>query len=187
MFTAIRQITITIIAIWANLRLSMALIPSAVAITAFVKRKRKQGEAKAPESPVVKFWLDSLNHGEVDEVEDFITPDFVWYANDVEVQRSSPDEDVYQLHRGDVAFIRTLIPDVQVSLKDEVIGEDDIAVRCSIKGTHTGAVPGIPPSGNEVAWDQVAFFYTATGKLVELSTEFDSDHWLAQLGVVASG
>ena len=81
----IRHITITAIAIGAILRLSMALIPSAIAITAFVKKKRKKGKAKAPESPVVKFWLDSLNRGEMDEVEEFIAPDFVWYANDVEV------------------------------------------------------------------------------------------------------
>ena len=186
MFRIIRHFAITTIAVWAMFRVSVALIPSAIAITAFVKKKRKKGKAKAPESPIVKFWLDSLNRGEMDEVEDFIAPDFVWYANDVEVQRSNPDDDVYQLYRENVNFIRTLIPDVQVSLRDEVIGEDDVAVRCSIKGTHTGAVPGIPPSGNEVAWDQVIFFYTAAGKLVELSTEFDSDHWLAQLGVVAS-
>ena len=186
MLRVLRHLLITSIAVCTMLRLSVALIPSAIAITAFVKKKRKKGKAKAPESPIVKFWLDSLDRGEMDEVEDFIAPDFVWYANDVEVQRSSPDEDVYQLYRENVAFIRTLLPDVRVSLKDEVIGEDDIAVRCAIKGRHTGTVPGIPASGNEVAWDQVIFFYTAAGKLVELNTEFDSDHWLAQLGVVAS-
>ena len=186
MFRIIRHFVITTIAVWAMLRLSVALIPSAIALTAFVKKKRKKRKAKAPESPIVKFWLASLNDGEMDEVEDFIAPDFVWYANDVEVQRSSPDDDVYQLYRENVAFIRTLMPDVQVSLNDEVIGEDEIVVRCEVTGTHTGDVSGIPASGNEVAWEQVIFFYLAAGKLVELNTEFDSDHWLSQLGVVSS-
>ena len=186
MFKPIRHITITTIAIWAMLRLSVALIPSAIAITAFVKKKRKKRKAKAPESPIVKFWLDSLNDGKMDEVEDFISPEFVWYANDIEVQRSSSDDDVYQLYRENVAFIRTLMPDVQVSLEDEVIGEDEIVVRCEVTGTHTGDVPGIPASGNEVAWEQVIFFHLAAGKLVELNTEFDSEHWLSQLGVVSS-
>lgn len=190
MISIIRHITITTIAIWVMLRLSVALIPSAIAITAFVKKKRgkgKDGENEMePKSPIVKFWLDSLNRGQMDEVEDYIASDFVWYANDVEVQRSNPDDDVYQLYRENINFIRTLMPDVQVSLKDEVIGEDDVAVRCDVSGTHTGEVPGIPASGNEVAWEQAIFFYTAAGKLVELSTSFDSEHWLAQLGVVSS-
>ena len=186
MFRIIRHFVMATIVIWMMLKLSLALIPSAIAVTAFIKKKRKKGKTKAPESPIVKFWLDSLNDGEMDEVEDFIAPDFVWYANDVEVQRSNPGDDVYQLYRENVAFIRALLPDVQVLLKDEVIGEDDIAVRCAITGTHTGDVPGIPASGNEVAWDQVIFFYLAAGKLVELNTEFDSEHWLSQLGVVSS-
>jgi predicted ester cyclase len=84
-----------------------------------------------------------------------------------------------------VDFIRIMLPDVQVTLKDEVIGEDGIGLRCEVTGTHTGDVPGIPASGNEVAWEQAVFFYTAAGKLVELSTSFDSEHWLAQLGVVS--
>ena len=120
----------------------------------------------------------------MEQIEEYIAPNFVWYANHVEVQRSSPDEDVYQLYRANVAFIRTLMPDVKVSLNDEVIGEDAIAVRCEVTGTHTGEMPGIPASGNEVTWEQVIFFYTAADKLVELNASFDSEHWLTQLGVV---
>lgn len=187
MFRNIRHFTKAAITSYIFVKLSFTLIPSAIAaITVSVIKKRKKGKVKAPESPIVKFWLDSLNHGEMDEVEDIIAPDFVWYANDIEVQLSKPEDDVYQLFRENVAFIRTLMPDVQVALKEEVIGEDKIAVRCDVIGTHTGNVPGIPVSGNAVAWEEVAFFYTAAGKLAELKTMFDSEHWLVQIGVVSS-
>lgn len=182
MFSVIRNLAVTIIAIWTLFRLSASLIPAAIGVTALVMHKK--GKNKEPESPIVKFWLDSLNEGQMDQVEDYIAPNFVWYVNHVEVQRSSPDEDVYQLYRENVAFIRNLLPDVEVSLNDEVIGENAIAVRCGVTGTHTGELPGIPATGNEVEWDQVIFFYTADNKMVELTASFNSEHWLTQLGVV---
>ena len=61
---------------------------------------------------------------------------------------------------------------------------DKEVVRWTIRGTHTGELMGIPPTGKQVAWTGITIYRLADGKIVEEKGEEDALGFLQQLGVV---
>ena len=56
---------------------------------------------------------------------------------------------------------------------DDVIAEGDkVVVRWTLRGVHTGAMLGTPPSGREVNERVIAIFRVAGGKIAERRVAF---------------
>jgi len=71
-----------------------------------------------------------------------------------------------------------------VSVEEEMAAGDKEVVRWTIRGTHTGELMGIPPTGKQVAWTGITIYRLADGKIVEEKGEEDALGFLQQLGVV---
>jgi predicted ester cyclase len=82
-----------------------------------------------------------------------------------------------------VQMVRTAFPDYWVNI-DLIAAEDDrVGARITQGGTHNGEFFGIPPTGKEVQWTEMAILRIGDGKI--LATWFDSDiaGLMQQLGV----
>jgi steroid delta-isomerase-like uncharacterized protein len=81
------------------------------------------------------------------------------------------------------AFSRAL-PDLRLAVEDVVEGDDTVAVRYSIRGTHSDELMGVPATGNKLELEGQSFFRFENGRVVERWQSLDGAALLTQLGVL---
>ncbi|MBM7805764.1 steroid delta-isomerase-like uncharacterized protein [Geodermatophilus bullaregiensis] len=69
-------------------------------------------------------------------------------------------------HHG-VEVMKAAFPDVTVQIEDVVAAADRVAVRLTLRGTHTGEFEGIPATGRTVEYSSHEFYRFADGLIAE--------------------
>jgi len=64
-------------------------------------------------------------------------------------------------------MFRAGLPDMTVTVEDAVAEEDKCVVRNQARGTHTGSMMGIPPTGKPVDFMAIDIYRIVDGKIVE--------------------
>jgi predicted ester cyclase len=62
---------------------------------------------------------------------------------------------------------RTTFADFQMTVDDLVAAGDRMAGRITLRGTHSGALAGLPPTGNSVEFSGMFVRRLENGQLVE--------------------
>jgi len=75
-------------------------------------------------------------------------------------------------------------PDQHLTIEDEIAEGNTVVTRWTFRGTHQGALMGIPPTGKEVAFKGISIDRIAGGKVVEHWNNFDQLGMMQQLGVI---
>ncbi len=75
-------------------------------------------------------------------------------------------------------------PDAHFTTEDLIAEGDTVAVRRTFRGTHTGSLMGIPPTGRQVSITDIAILRVVNGKFVEAWNNTDELGLLQQLGVI---
>jgi steroid delta-isomerase-like uncharacterized protein len=76
-------------------------------------------------------------------------------------------------------------PDGRVEPVDIVAGDDLVAVRLFVKGTHRGEIMGVAPTGNEVDVEEITIFkLDDEGRCVERWIRLDEVRFLQQIGAM---
>lgn len=84
--------------------------------------------------------------------------------------------------RGLWELFLTAFPDLTSSV-DEVIAEGNkVALRWTIRGTHTGELFGIPASDKSITLPITEVFHIENGQLVEAWDRYDRLHLMEQIG-----
>ena len=78
------------------------------------------------------------------------------------------------------------LPDVEVLSENEIAEGDQVAVRWTMHGTHTGELLGIPPTSQLVTLTGITIYRLTDGKIVEERGEEDALGFMQQLGVIPS-
>jgi predicted ester cyclase len=77
---------------------------------------------------------------------------------------------------------RSALPDLQLSIAEQLAEGDLVASRWTAWGTHRGAMLGIPPTGRSIALTGMSIVRFVDGRLVEEWLEIDIAGLLQQLG-----
>jgi predicted ester cyclase len=81
-------------------------------------------------------------------------------------------------------IFREAFPDFRMTIED-VLGEDDkVVARYRQHGTHEGELFGIPPTGRQVDFEEIALLRFADGRIVSSWFQTDLLTMMTQLGVV---
>lgn len=83
-------------------------------------------------------------------------------------------------------MLRSAFPDLWAEVHDMLVDGDKVVTRKTFHGTHQGDFMGIPPTGNQVAWDVIDIVRQRDGKLVEHWNVVDAYGLMAQLGAIPS-
>jgi steroid delta-isomerase-like uncharacterized protein len=75
-------------------------------------------------------------------------------------------------------------PDGRITIDDQFAAGDLVATRWMGRGTQTGELMGIPPTGKQVTITGITISRVEKGKVVEEWTNWDMLGMLQQLGVV---
>lgn len=127
-----------------------------------------------------RFVEEVVNTGDVDLVRRFVSEDFVDHDPP---PGASPDVSGF---RKAFAGVRVAFPDFHATVEDLVAEEDKVAYRWTFRGTHLGALGGVPPTGKAAAWAVIGVMRFANGKMVERWQQLDTAGLLRQLGVSPS-
>jgi steroid delta-isomerase-like uncharacterized protein len=82
-----------------------------------------------------------------------------------------------------IAYAEAAFPCYEMIVEDMLADKDEVAVRFTMRATHTGDYMGIPATGKQVAVPGIIIYRVADGKIVEHWMQFDAMSMLQQLGV----
>ena len=75
-------------------------------------------------------------------------------------------------------------PGGTATIEDMIVEGDKVVSRLTYRGTHTGDLMGIPPTGKSVTVSEMIIDQFADGKIVESWRLFDQMAMMQQLGVI---
>jgi predicted ester cyclase len=78
---------------------------------------------------------------------------------------------------------RAAFPDAHITIEDIVAEGNQVVIRWTARGTHTGNLGRIPPRGEEVTVTGIDLVRISKGKVQENWTNWDTLGILQQLGV----
>lgn len=81
---------------------------------------------------------------------------------------------------------REAFPDITIEVEDVIAGEDRVAFRSTMRGTHRGHFLGIPPTGRKVTFGLIDVIRIEDGQFVEQWGGPDLFDLLQQLGATLS-
>jgi steroid delta-isomerase-like uncharacterized protein len=123
---------------------------------------------------VRRFFDECWNQGDVSRIAELLAPEHVHHLPGWELH--GPD-DVRQL----ILALRTAFPDFHATIDDEIVANDKVVVRWTIRGTHNGDFFGMAPTGKRVAYTGIDIVRCADGRIVELWGQPDAAGLQGQL------
>ncbi len=84
-----------------------------------------------------------------------------------------------------IGMFRGAMPDLKMSIEDEVYSGDRVVHSWKIQGKHTGSpLFGVPPAGKDLTLTGITIVRLEDGKIAERWTQLDQLGLLQQLGVI---
>jgi steroid delta-isomerase-like uncharacterized protein len=85
--------------------------------------------------------------------------------------------------KGAVQMYRRAFPDLSGKVQQSCCEGETCSTRWTMTGTHRGAILGVQPTGRKFTVEGISFERYRNGKLVESYTQWDTLHFLQELGV----
>jgi steroid delta-isomerase-like uncharacterized protein len=131
---------------------------------------------------LVRRWFEEVwNRGRAEAIDELFAEDGVAHG--------LADESGASL-RGPAGFkpffhkFREAFPDVRVEVEDVITEGDQLAARCSVRGSHRGDTLGFRATERPVEFTGMVFARIRDGKIVEAWNNFDFLNMFQQLGLV---
>ncbi len=129
----------------------------------------------------VRRFVQVWGQGSLDTIDELAAPNFSVYYPLLRETVHGPEafkQVLMGVHAG--------LPDVEVVSENEIAEGDQVAVRWTMHGTHSGELLGILPTGKQVTLTGIAIYRLTNGKIVEERGEEDALGFMQQLGVIPS-
>jgi predicted ester cyclase len=125
-----------------------------------------------------RFIEEIINTGNVDEIENFISPDYT------EVHEGKKHAIGIQGAKEHILGVRQTYPDLTLTVEQQ-IGEGEWVATCiTARGTHTGSWLGMKPTGKAVAFTGVNINKIVDGRIVEHGGAANLFEPLLEIGAV---
>jgi len=127
---------------------------------------------------ILRRWLDELiNKNNLALADEFMDASYVNHF--LPPGPTGPDAE-----RQIMGMFFSAFPDLQGTLED-ILGEGDkVVTRVTWRGSNTGSLMGMPPTGKPVAFQGINIFRLANGKIAENWPQVDMMGLMQQLGPV---
>jgi steroid delta-isomerase-like uncharacterized protein len=127
---------------------------------------------------LVRRFFVAFNAGDLDSALEILAPNAVVH------NAGAPDPLDLDGFRNMAAMFLAAFPDGNHSI-DDIVGErDKVVTRMTYRGTHTGDLMGIPPTGRKVTVSAMTIDHIVNGKVAETWRLFDQMSMMQQLGLI---
>ncbi len=127
----------------------------------------------------MRFFDSAWNKGDL--LEELILPDAVDHST---VGGKDKQERGSASFRHIVGMFRAAMPNIQLTVDDQIFTADRVVHRWHLTGTDTGGVMGMPASGKQLTFTGTTIVRMENGKIAERWANVDELGLLQQLGVV---
>lgn len=124
---------------------------------------------------------EGWNQGQVAVFDELNAPNFLYHDPGVPDVRTSDD------YKRWVTQNHSAFPDLHLTMEDLIAEEDQVAVRLTFRGTHSGdlvTLMPLPATGKQVTISGITIIRFDGGKAVEVWNQADTLGLLQQLGVI---
>jgi steroid delta-isomerase-like uncharacterized protein len=128
---------------------------------------------------LVRRFYQEIDAGNVDAMDDLVAEDYLDHSPPPFPGLATGREGLKQAFR----MFWDATPGRHV-IEDQLAEGDRVVTRLTAYGRHTGDLPGIPATGNELAMTGTAIHRIADGKIAEKWSDKDVLGFLQQLGVL---
>jgi steroid delta-isomerase-like uncharacterized protein len=128
-------------------------------------------------SVIYRYFSELFNQGRVELVPELLHPDY---------RNHSPGSPELPCGREGVGIVvqalRRGLPDLHYQIDDLVVGQDSVAVRTTMTGTHLGDLFGMPATSRSLRVMQMTFERFREGRIIAHHRLTDDLSMLRQLG-----
>ena len=119
-----------------------------------------------------------MNKGNLSAVDEYLAPDFVGYFS------NAPAVQGREGFKQFISMWLAAFSPLSVTVDDALAEGDKVVARVTFRGTHTGPLMNIPPTGRQVVTTGLNIFRLVDGKTVEQRAMSDDLGLMQQLGVI---
>ena len=161
----------------------IGIVPSIVESTAATNIEAEGQGAVSSQTAygaiVRRFYNVVFNTGNLAKVDEFITPDYIDH-NPINPGLRHGVEGVQYTS----TLFRTGFADINVVVEDQIVEEDKVVSRITMRGTHKGKFMDVAPTGKQVEITGIEIYRIVSGKISERWGNLDSLALMQQLGVI---
>jgi predicted ester cyclase len=128
---------------------------------------------------IVKQLFEEPWKGNLGVIDKYVAPNYIGH------DPSEPE--IIRGPAGFRAFVQKYLagfPDGRIIVDDQIIEGDKVATRWTGRGTHTGEIAGIAPTGKQVTVSGLTISKLESGMVIEDWTTWDTLGMLIQLGAI---
>jgi steroid delta-isomerase-like uncharacterized protein len=119
------------------------------------------------------------NKGNLALVDELVAPNYIYHFPGREDIKGPEGLKQY------VTMVRTVFPDLHITIDDMVAEGEKVACRYTCQGTHKGKGDlGIPPTDKQLTFTGIVISHAVDGKGVEVWESLDQLTMLQQMGVI---
>jgi steroid delta-isomerase-like uncharacterized protein len=126
----------------------------------------------------VRRFREALNAGDLDEALAVFVPNAVVHLS------GAPDPLTMEGFKQFGSVFLSALSGGRSTIEDVIAEGNKVVSRLTYRGTHTGDLMGIPPTGRTVTVSEIIVDQFADGKIVESWRLFDQMAMMQQLGVI---
>lgn len=123
------------------------------------------------------FYVEVFNRANLEVIDEMIDPEFEDH------DPSNPSNDREGARRW-FETVHNAFPDMKITIEDVLVDGEKAAVRFRMRGTHSGEILGVGPTGRQVTGTGMDVLRFRGEKIIEHWGEFDTLGMMQQLGAV---
>ena len=128
----------------------------------------------------IQFFDSVWNKGDFSVLDTLISPEAIDHSTVGGVDKKEKGSASF---RAIVSMFRAAMPDIHLTIDDEIYAGDKVVHRWTLVGTDTGGVMGMPPSGKQLTFTGITTARFENGLIAERWANVDELGLLQQLGV----
>lgn len=127
---------------------------------------------------IIKRYIEEVwNQGKLEVLDEIIDPSYINHSPGAPNPIPGPEG-----LKPIIAGMRKAFPDLKFTIENMVITDEQVVIHCTMHGTHTGDLFGLPPTGRKVKVNQMQIERIKNGKIVEHWRQSDDLGMMRQLG-----
>ena len=153
------------------------------------RQERRLIAADENKDLVRRFVEEVWSQGKLEVLDDIYAPTYRSHArwpNPIRIvsDDAAPEESTTADFKKSIAAVRAAFSDMQVTLDDVMAEGDRVMFRATTRGTHSGEMHGVAPTGKQMWWTNFGVARVESGKIVEEWYLWDRLGFFQQLGLV---
>lgn len=131
---------------------------------------------------LAKFMQEVWNAGQFDQLDKYVAREYTILDDPGDPWNQQMLDHSAFIQR--VMYSRNAFPDLRFDIQESIAGDQKIAVRWLMSGTHAGDLPQLPASGRQFSIGGMTFYYFRDQLLIGHRQAFDQIGFLAQINAL---